>query len=302
MTAAEALRRYSATEPARSVAHDVWLSPSYAVKVSAGRLRETLRHERDVLAALPTSVPHAEVVEYGADGRAEWMVMSRLPGVRLADAWGSLDRTERHTVATQLAASLRDIHGTPQPERFALPWLADALAPGGARGDAYHAPPARYPLLLDAARELPEVNHRLLDEVERYLAGVVGAFADDELVLAHTDYAPTNLLAYKGKLSGVLDLEGARPAARDVELMPLIRFTRAPQEFGADPGEDWSILVPTVLEEYGELVPHPRLGDRLTSYGLLWQLVQLHHRPASAYAALWELLDHPGQWPEVGVA
>lgn len=302
MTAADALRRFAANEPARSVAHDVWLSPSYAVKVSDGRLRETLRHERDVLAALPESVPHPMVVEYGAEGPTEWLAMTRVPGTRLADAWGALDRTERRTVAAQLAASLRDIHGTPRPMRFALPWLADALAPGGARGDAYHAPPDRYQLLIGAARALPDADQTLLDDAERYLANALSAFDGDHMVLAHTDYVPTNHLVHKGKLSAVLDLEGARPAARDVELMPLIRFTRAPQEFGADPGEDWTLLVPTLLEEYGDLAAHPRLGDRLTSYGFLWQLVQLHHRPASAYAALRELLDHPGQWPEAGVA
>jgi aminoglycoside phosphotransferase (APT) family kinase protein len=266
-------------------ANRVWLAPAHVVRLSSGRFRDAFAHERAVLQLLPAAVPHASVRAYGRAGRREWLVQDRVAGEPLLRVWPRLGATQRRAATEQLGDALRALHAVRLPAGFGNPALDDALAPGGPVADAYHAPPIHYRRLLGAARRVRGVDGALLDELGAFIAARLGAFAGDAAVLVHVDAHFSNLLWGGGRLGALLDFEGARPAAPDLELDTLLRFAREPelyrppgdrsgptrQELAAFPG--W------LAGAYPELFVHPQLPARLAVYEALWQLVQLLHYP-----------------------
>lgn len=176
----------------------VWLAPAHVLKVSSGRFRQSLAHEAATIRLLAPAVPHASVVANGVSGAREWLVLERRPGVTLAEAWPRLGPGERAAAGQQLGAILRALHQTPLPAGYQNPWLADALAPGGAARDAYHAPPEHYPALLEAAAGVPGVDAGVLREVEAFIRERLGAFDAEPLVLVHADVHCANLLWQDG--------------------------------------------------------------------------------------------------------
>jgi hygromycin-B 7''-O-kinase len=265
--------------------NQVWLAPDHVVRLSSGRFRDAFAHETQVLRLLSPAVPHARVIAYGRAGQREWLIQARVPGQPLAAVWSDLSNEQRRQTVSQLSMILCALHHSPLPPDFHLPWLDDALAPGGHPENAYHAPPDYYRQLLAAAKRIPGVDPALLNAVDTFIAERLPAFVDDQAVLVHSDLHFANLLWHDGLITAVLDFEGARPAAPDQELDMLLRFVREPQVVRG-PGEQsgpahqelWT--VPDWLAEaYPALFAHPRLTDRLAVYDALWQLVQLHHFP-----------------------
>lgn len=274
-----------------SAANEVWIGQRYVVKLGSGRFRDSLAHEASVIAALPDDVPRAEVIAGGhADGR-EWLVLNRMPGTTLAHTWGAIGPAARDRFVEDLALAMKALHAVPEPRRFANPWLDDALAPAGSIADAYHAPPHRYPALVAAASGL--LPAAVLGDVGDTLAHLVTAFVGDREVLTHTDLHAGNLLVHEGRLSAVLDFEGARPAAADQELDALIRFSGDDPALGvlrpAEKALHTRHLSELVRRRYPALDAHPRRADRLTAYGLLWCLVQVHHLPPGDAALIAQL-------------
>jgi hygromycin-B 7''-O-kinase len=263
----------------------VWLAPAHAVRLGSGRFRDAYAHEAAVLRLLPPAVPHAPVVAHGRVGRREWLVQERIAGIPLSHAWSGMRRGQRRTATEELGAILRALHAVPLPAGFTNPWLDDSLAVGGPVRDAYHAPPTRYRLLLDAAAAVPGVDRRMLDDVGALIAGRLDAFTGDSAMLVHGDLHFANLMWDGERLAAVLDFEGARPAAPDQELDTLLRFTREPDLYrGRDgaPGparQDLAAFADWLAGDHPALFAHPRLEERLLVYEALWHLVQLLHFP-----------------------
>jgi len=271
--------------PAGGWSNHVWLAPAHVVRLGSGRFRDALAHEAAVLRLLPTPVPHAAVRAYGRiDGR-EWLIQDRVPGQPLAQIWSDLDRVQRKAAMKQLGTILRALHAVPLPAGFANPWLDDALTPSGHARDAYHAPPDRAHVLLDAVRAVPGADLPLLDAVGDFLAPQLDAFAGDTPALVHSDVHFANLLWDDGHLTALLDFEGARPASPDLELDTLLRCCREPALFRGHDRPTWPAptefaAVPDWLAAgYPELFRHPRLPERLAVYDALWQLVQALNFP-----------------------
>ena len=187
------------------------------------------------------------------------------------------------------------------------PWLEDALAPGGPRRDAYHAPPDRYRDLLEAADALPGVDRGVLREVGAFVAERLDAFAPEPEALVHADAHFGNILWDDGRISALLDFEAARPAPPDLELDAVLRFAREPELF------DWPSLpvnltrrdlagfVDWLGDSYPAIFSHPQLDARLGVYEALWQLVQLLHFPPGSggldpWGHLLALLETGDQW------
>lgn len=262
----------------------VWLAPAHVVRLSSGRFRDAFAHEAAVIAMLPPTIPTARVLGHGRVGQQEWLVQERLPGQPLAQVWPALSTPQRRDAVRQLGTLLRVLHRVPLPAGFANPWLSAALAPGGQPRDAYHAPPSRYELLL-AAAHVPGVDTAFLDDLRAFIAERLPAFDGLPAVLVHGDIHFYNLLWHDGRLSGLLDFEGAQPAVADQELDTLLRFCRQPALYRG-PGDatvlvgaDLAAIPDWLAETYPELFAVPGLTARLGVYDALWHLVQLHHFP-----------------------
>jgi aminoglycoside phosphotransferase (APT) family kinase protein len=272
--------------PASGWSNRVWLAPAHAVRMSSGRFHNAFAHEVATLHLLPLAVPHAPVRAYGCSGEREWFVQDRRPGQPLGQVWAGLPRVQRRAAIAQLGAMLRALHEAPLPSGYANPWLEQALAPGGHVRDAYHAPPGRAQVLLDAVATLPGADQGLLDDVGAFIAERLDAFAGDRPVLVHSDVHFANLLWDGGQLTALLDFEGARPAAADLELDTLLRYCREPALFRG-PGETagpeaaaFAAVPGWLAAAYPDLFAHPRLSERLAVYEALWHLVQALHFPA----------------------
>lgn len=261
----------------------VWLTPGHVVRLSSGRFRDAYTHEAAVLHMLPDTVAHACSVAHGRVGNREWMVLQRVPGQPLSQAWSGMTGRQRRSAVETIGDTLRALHATPLPEGFNNPWLTDALAPDGAIENAYHAPPLHYQQLLVAASHVADVNEGVLREIEAFITARLDAFDGDRVVLVHGDTHFANWLWDGERVSALLDYEGARPAAPDLELDTVLRFVREPWQF-APPALAHALMprelaaVPEwLMGAYPELFAHPRLAERLAVYDVLWQLVQLQH-------------------------
>ena len=293
--------------PASGWSNSVWLAPAHVVRLSSGRFRAAYAHERAVLALLSPAIPHAETIASGQVGRREWMILRRVEGRPLREAWPSMTESQRRDAVDSLGHVLLAIHDTLLPKGFHNPWLDDALAPGGNIKDAYHAPPDRYRQLLDAAATVPGVDRAFLQTVGRFIEQRLPAFSQDYTVLVHGDFHFANLLWDGTRVSAVLDFESARPAARDLDLDTLLRFVRAPDQESA-PGDrlvltarDLASVPRWLMRVYPTLFSHPHLTERLEVYEALWQLVQLFHFPPDVgpldpWGALKLLLTTDNNW------
>jgi aminoglycoside phosphotransferase (APT) family kinase protein len=269
----------------------VWLTNTHVVRLSSGRFRDSFAHEASTLRLLPAAVPHARIRAYGRIGNREWMIQDRIPGQPLLAIWPALSATERRATITQLGTILRALHATQFPANFTNPALADALAPGGQPRNAYHAPPARHRVLLDAVSRVPGTDQGMLREVGTFIAERLEAFTAAPTALVHADIHFSNLLWNAGSITALLDFEGARPASPDQELDTLLRFAREPWLYrgpgsqGGPPNEEVRPLPDWLAAAYPELFSHPRLPARLAVYEVLWQLVQILNFPTASGGA-----------------
>lgn len=294
-------------EPAESWSSRVWLAPAHVVRLASGRFRGGYAHERAVLRLVMPTVPHAHPVAHGYHQGREWLVLARAPGRPLGQVWGQMNPARRQAAVAALGDALRALHAVALPPGFHNPWLAEALAPGGHPENAYHAPPASYPRLLAAAAQVPGVDWGLLDEIAAFVDERLDAFADDPTVLVHSDVHFANVLWEGDNLTAVLDFEGARPAAPDLELDTLLRFAREPEIYRGptEPAgltrQDLAPVPGWLADAYPELFAHPRLPERLEAYEALWHLVQLLHFPPGSgppdpWGHLAELLGSDNAW------
>lgn len=278
-------------EPRHGWSNQAWIGSQHVVRASSGRLRGSLAHEADVIRLVTRAgLPVAQVLSLGSIGdlpgqrgeAGEWLVSRRLPGETLAAVWPSLGRAERVSVGRQLGELLRTIHRI-DTEPVAPPWWIDAHEPPNLR-NAYRPNSELGPLLVDAARGLPDADTGLLDTAEGMLHERLPLFAGDRAVLVHSDIHGHNLLVEPGaaSITGVLDWEGAHTAPADVELDMLLRWTAAAHDFPESPAGssliepgDCLMLIDSVADTYPDLFRVANLKERLEVYDAHWHLVQL---------------------------
>lgn len=277
-----------------------WIGDDVVVRVSTGRLDGSLSHEAEVCEALasagfavprPIATGPMRAVSPGESG--EWLISERLPGETLADAWPDLGPAQRRRAGHDLGDFLHALHRDAALD-LAPAWWTQAHEPSGYH-NAYR-PRVRVAVeMATAAKALPFADEPLLDDVIAFLSERLPRFVDDTTVFTHGDVHGHNLLLEPatGRLTGVLDWEGAHLAAPDVELDMLLRWTHAAHDFPASPDGPSRIaegdaveLVTLVDEAYPALFATPHLDDRLEVYEVQWQLVQLH------FEAYWERLGN----------
>jgi len=271
------------------VANDVWLTSSHVVRMNSGRFRDAFHFEARVLGRLPAEIPHPVVVAHGARDGGEFLILERLPGTTVDEAWPSMSTASRRAIVRELAGITRHLHTLEPAGWMANPWVLDAME--GRYADAYHAPPLLFGEMIDSARRARPDASVVLDRTRVFIARRIDAFSGDRDVPVHTDLHMRNVLVDGGRISGLVDFEGFRLAPGDVELDMLLRSVRWAVASPEGESLDYQMVPHVFREGYPGLFAHPRLIERLEVYEALWHLVQLHWHPEGSASDPAVLLD-----------
>ncbi|GLY16381.1 hypothetical protein Kisp01_33960 [Kineosporia sp. NBRC 101677] len=271
-----------------------WVGDEYVVRLNTDRRhRDAYRHEAAVVSLLAGSeVPHARLLSHGDGPDGPWYISERLPGQTLHEAWPAADSATRQAMIESLGSALRALHRIQAPADLLPPWLAGALS--GGPWPAFHPPVVGATLQhVEAARQLPGHDPRLLTEVAGWVQERLTLFAADEPVLVHGDLHGSNVIVDQGRVTGLIDFAEALAQPADAELDTLLRwcarareFPPAPHETGLDEGA--LADVPGWLHgAYPELFEREHLRERLDFYDLYVELALYarHPRPETREAA-----------------
>lgn len=268
--------------PVESVTNEVWSAGDAIIRVNR-RIHSRLRREAALAPSLPPAVRYPRLLAAGAGRGADWVVLSRVPGVPLVRCWPGLTDEERRRAIEGLATAVRALHAVAAPEDLPLAEDPPQLLQPGAR--------ATDPLLagLERARHLAYVDRGLLAEAEgfvRALRSALDPFAAPTLI--HGDLHFQNVLWDGDGISAVLDLEFARPAPADLDLDVFLRFCCYPflfvpesREAEAQPAA-YADVPFWFRDAYPSLFAHPRLLDRLRLYAVAFDVKDLLGYPPRA--------------------
>ena len=262
----------------------VWVGDEYVVRLNNnGQFRDAYRHEAKVVNLLAGSeVPHARILAHGDGPDGPWYISERLPGRNLYDAWPAADSHTRQSIIESLGFALRALHRVPVPADLLPPWLADALS--GKPRAAYHPPVVSAALQqVEAARQLPGHDSRLLADVADWIQERLALFAADEPVLVHGDLHGSNVIVDQERVTGLIDFAEALAQPADVELDTILRWCAKAQEYPPTPDERG--LDETTLTEvpgwlhgaYPELFEREHLRERLNFYDMYVELALYAH-------------------------
>jgi hygromycin-B 7''-O-kinase len=268
---------------ASSVTTEVWLAPDSVVRVNR-RANQRLRREAYLGPLLPAGVHYPEIVAYGGELGADWLIVRRLAGDVLSRRWPHMSNGERRSATRQLSLIMRNMHHVATPEHLPQFELAPQLLAN--RSHNATAP------LLDALRDLagaPHVDPDLVDSLVAIVEDtrhVLEPFDTSHLV--HGDLTFENVLWDGRAITALLDFEWARGGPSDLDLDVLLRFCAFPYLHVAEDYEDATLArdyapVPYWLaEDYPELFDHPSLLERMRIYCIAYDVRELQAFPPPA--------------------
>src|SRR4051794_1963328 len=265
-------------ERASSITNEVWYAGDWVVRVNTRERRGNLRHEAEIASLLPEEVGYPEVVDYGSNDMAEWLIHRRVPGAVLSRVWPGLSEDARRSATHQLAERLRVIHhisGAPTP-----PYLFDDNLEC-----PHQLPPARTVELLWRSADLPFVDNGVIVEAVEFVEANAPHLLGGGIGLVHGDLHFENVLWHESQISAVLDLEWARPAAPDIDLDVLLRFCAHPfLHVSADYEplarvEDYRLVPKSPHAAYPDLFAPPHVAERLAVYALSYDVRPLLQAP-----------------------
>jgi aminoglycoside phosphotransferase (APT) family kinase protein len=262
---------------ASSVTNEVWISDEYVVRVNR-QLNQRLRREARLGPSLPPEVCYPEIVAYGGQMGADWLVVRRVRGNPLSRCWPTMAPHERRAAVRQVATMLRALHATPCP-----PGLPDIDTPQllGARQFGAHAVD---PLLaaLDKAEQLPEVDRSLIAETRRLIHETGDCLEPFGVrTLVHGDLHFENVLWDGLAVTTVLDFEWCRPAPPDLELDIFLRFCAYPFLHVADDyehltrAEDYEPVAHWMAEDYPGLFAADDGFERTRLFAIAYDVREL---------------------------
>lgn len=267
-------------ERASSVTNEVWLAGDYVIRVNR-QPNQRLRREAALGPLLPPEIGYPEIVAYGGDLGADWLVCKRVPGLVLSRCWPAMTRDERRDAVRQLAAKMRRMHQIDFPSD--LPEIDTPQLLGGARSFSPVDP------LLDAlnqARTLPHVDPRLVDQAGALVRKTAFALDPyDQTTLVHGDLTFENVLWDGTQITAVLDFEWARPGPCDLDLDVFLRFCAYPfLHVAADYehltlAEDYAEVPWWVGEDYPELFDFRQQFERIRIYAIAYDVRELLRHP-----------------------
>jgi scyllo-inosamine 4-kinase len=203
-----------------SWSNDTWVTERSVLRVCWRGDRGRLLREQALLAAIPGSVPHAEVLGAGQAGDLTWMALRRIPGQRLDLVWPRLTDDQRRAALRHLGAVLAALHQwAPPPAVRAMMQQAVPATPEAIGGSAIvPLPVTALAPLLDRVGQLPGMDAGL---ARRRLGALQGVLLERELTdgpVVHGDAHLANVLWQDGHLTALLDFEWARIGPPDLEL------------------------------------------------------------------------------------
>nr|MBA3276949.1 phosphotransferase [Chloroflexia bacterium] len=194
---------HTALSASDGFANLVVLTPDHVIRLNGGRFPNAFRHEATVLNHLPRTIPHPVAVAHGArKSGGEFLIVERLPGENLEQAWPRLNQSDRGRILGELGRMMKCLHDLPVAGWMHNPWVSDALATGQWR-DAYHAPPRFFlRLIASAANERPDLQG-LLRSVSGFITARLNAFDDGPESFTHTDLHFRNVIVNGGHVTGL---------------------------------------------------------------------------------------------------
>jgi len=269
------LDQYAPLERASSVTNEVWLTPDYAVRVNR-QPNQRLRREAALGPLLPPEVGYPEVIAYGGQMGADWLVLRRIPGSILSRCWPGMTVPERRDAIRQLSQVLRVLHQAPVPPDLQPAATAQLIGGGGFR--------AVDPLLaaLDKAQTLPHVDRFVLDDLRAVVldtCGVLQPFPETHLV--HGDLHFENVLWDGVRITALLDFEYCRSGPADLDLDVFLRFCGYPFLHVAEDyehltrAEDYAAVPWWLADDYPELFAGPHQFDRMRLYSMSYDVREL---------------------------
>jgi aminoglycoside phosphotransferase (APT) family kinase protein len=269
------LDEHVALDRASSVTNEVWLSPDYVIRVNR-QPNQRLRREAFLGPILPASVNYPEVVAYGGQLGADWLIMARQPGIVLSRAWPAMTVDERRAATSQFAAILRHLHQVDTPAE--LPEIDTPQLVGGTGFNAVD------PLLsaLDRAAALPHVDGFVIEQLRQVVLDTswsIEPYVTDKLV--HGDLHFENVLWDGERITALLDFEWCHGAPPEVDLDIFFRFCAYPFLHVAEDyehmtrAEDYAAIPYWLAEDYPALFAVPNLFERMQIYCIAYDIREL---------------------------
>jgi hygromycin-B 7''-O-kinase len=260
---------------ASSVTNEVWLSDQYVVRVNR-QPNQRLRREASLGPLLPPEVGYPEIIAYGGQLGADWLVVRRVPGNVLSRCWPTMTGTERRSAVRQLASILLALHRTECPRD--LPAIDTPQLLGGPGFRAVD------PLLaaLDRAEQLPHVDRLLIGDARQLVLDTGAAIEPfDVPTLVHGDLHFENVLWDGMTVTALLDFEWCRPGPPDLDLDVFLRFCAYPYLHVAEDyehltrAEDYADVAWWLAEDYPELFDYPNAFERTRIYSIAYDVREL---------------------------
>jgi hygromycin-B 7''-O-kinase len=224
----------------------VWRAGAYVVKLTVPECTYQIDAELGCLEAThgKLAVVTPRVCARGLLSGWPYVILERIGGRPLADAWPGLDHAQRRRLARSLAGLCRELHALP-PRGFPTGWDAFWRACRTEVGRRHAGPPA------------------LLAAIDPFLDRV-GHLDDSRLVPLHTELLDVHVYVQErdgqAELSGLIDFADARVGAAPYEFGALVGFI-----FKGERG-----LLREFLLTYG--VPEAQLSPRYSETLLAWSL------------------------------
>ncbi len=260
---------------ASSVTNEVWIADELVVRVNR-QPNQRLRREAALGPLLPAELRYPQVLAYGGQLGADWLVQRRVEGNVLSRCWPTMSPDERCRAVSQLGTMLRRLH------RFELPSdLADIDTPQLLGGRGFRAID---PLLaaIDQAGSLPYVNPSLIGATRRLVldtGAVIEPFGVPTAI--HGDLHFENVLWDGTTVTALLDFEWCRSGPPDLDLDILLRFCAYPYLHVAEDyehctrAEDYAAVPGWMTDVYPELFDNPDAYARTRIYSIAYDLREL---------------------------
>lgn len=307
--ARQALRQAGFDDPhsmvrASSTRNEVFITDDLVVRVNR-QPNQRLRREALLCRFLPNAAWAPDVMAYGGEVGADFLVVRRRPGAPLSRWWPDLTPELRRRAVSHLAAALTELHQTPTPVQ--VPRVDQAPQLIDPRGITPVVP------LLVAIDALRGAEPALMTHCQELVQSLGDCLNDyHQRTLIHGDLTFENILWDGAKLSAIVDFEWCRGAPLDLELDVLLRFCAFPHAHVADDyehrtqAEDYLDVPVWLAEDRPDLFSRPDLADRLLLYSVsycvqeltttphLMSMSRTTRGPLHPLTRLADLLDHRG--------
>jgi hygromycin-B 7''-O-kinase len=166
--------------------------------------------ERIVLEVLHGTLPTPAVKDAGERDGWGWLLMERLPGQTLAEAWPELSTEDRGRLVRELGELLATLHAVDDPRLAVLD-------------------PADWAEFVAAQRAKVVEHHRKTDLDDTWIAQIP-AFLDavdlgtPPVVPLHTEFMREHVMVADGRITGVFDFEPAMRGAAEYDFVAVGLF------------------------------------------------------------------------------